>query len=655
MGIHTNIKDNHDQQTFDLDYEDNILPHDSDYFDVGELSTSMFPQGNLNIIQLNIRGLLSKQSKLNELINRLETCLDLHALILCETWLTPETKNLIKVNDFVYTGIERNGKKGGGVGFLIKNNLITREHTDLKIVAEHMEHCIVEIKCRCKNILLVSIYRPPNTSISEFINEYDLLLNKLNNTKEYDVVVGMDHNLDFLKSNNHRQTQKFIEANLDLNYLPCITRPTRITKSTATLIDNIFISQYLHGRQDSIILIEDLSDHLPSLITLSGQYLDKKITPTVLTRKLDDEAYDKINSALNSHDWKTKFSNKNVDKCFDEWHSTVQSTINKFAPECKVKLTKKQLKRDPWISPSLLKSCTKQKKLYKLSIKSNKDPDTWNKYHSYKVILDRIKRTLKKDYYQAQCLAFKRNTRKLWEIINEIKGKCNDKSNIIESIKANDITYYDAKNITKSLGEYFSTVGENYANKIPAPDKNITSYLREIPINNKSLYLPPTNRDEIMKLISGLMNKQSSGFDKISNIILKKLQTSITTPLEIIFNKSLESGTFPQRMKIADIYPLFKNKERDLCTNYRPISLLITVSKLLEKLMYIRVYSFLDSTNQFFDSQYGFRTNHSCENAISELLGHIIKGKERNKSTACVFLDLSKAFDTIKHEVLLAK
>ena len=108
-------------------------------------------------------------------------------------------------------------------------------------------------------------------------------------------------------------------------------------------------------------------------------------------------------------------------------------------------------------------------------------------------------------------------------------------------------------------------------------------------------------------------------------------------------------------MKIADIFPLFKNKERNLCTNYRPISLLITVSKILEKIIYSRVYSFLNTTNQFFISQYGFRTNHSCENAISELIGHIIKGKENNKSTACVFLDLSKAFDTIKHDVLLAK
>ena len=183
MCIFTNIKDSNDQQTIDLDYGDNMLPLDSEYFDVGDLSTSMFPQGNLNIIQLNIRGLLSKQSKLNELINKVEKSLDLHALVLCETWLTPETKNLIKVSNYVYSGIERKGKKGGGVGFLIKNNLITRERRDLKIEAD-MEHCIIEIKCRRKNILLVSIYRPPNTSIPNFINEYDSLLNKLNSAKE---------------------------------------------------------------------------------------------------------------------------------------------------------------------------------------------------------------------------------------------------------------------------------------------------------------------------------------------------------------------------------------------------------------------------------------------------------------------------------------
>ena len=142
-------------------------------------------------------------------------------------------------------------------------------------------------------------------------------------------------------------------------------------------------------------------------------------------------------------------------------------------------------------------------------------------YHAYKTILDRVKRFLKKDYYQSQCIAFKNNSHKLWKIINEINGKCNDKSNIIESIKTNNISYYDAKNIMNSLGEYFSTVGENYANKIPTSNKPIESYLGKIPINTNSIYLSPTDKNEIKKLIGKLENKHSSGYDKISNIILK--------------------------------------------------------------------------------------------------------------------------------------
>ena len=108
-------------------------------------------------------------------------------------------------------------------------------------------------------------------------------------------------------------------------------------------------------------------------------------------------------------------------------------------------------------------------------------------------------------------------------------------------------------------------------------------------------------------------------------------------------------------MKSADIFPLFKAKERNLSINYRPISLLLTISKLLEKIIYTRTYSLLSATNQLYDSQYGFRNNHSCEKAVSELIGHILKRKEHNESTACILLDLSKAFDTIRHDTLLKK
>ena len=116
---------------------------------------------------------------------------------------------------------------------------------------------------------------------------------------------------------------------------------------------------------------------------------------------------------------------------------------------------------------------------------------------------------------------------------------------------------------------------------------------------------------------------------------------------------SLEQGIFPERMKDAEVIPLYKAKEKDLCKNYRPISLLLTISKILEKIMYKRMYNFLDINRQLYNSQYGFRSKHSCENAISELVGHIIKGHERKEHTAAIFLDLSKAFDMLDHQLLL--
>ena len=108
-------------------------------------------------------------------------------------------------------------------------------------------------------------------------------------------------------------------------------------------------------------------------------------------------------------------------------------------------------------------------------------------------------------------------------------------------------------------------------------------------------------------------------------------------------------------MKLAEVVPLYKSKEKYLTNNYRPISLLIIISKLFEKEVYKRTYSFLQATNQLYDSQYGFLEGHSCKNAISELVGEILKNKENNKFTVSLFLDLSKAFDSLKHSTLLNK
>ena len=234
-------------------------------------------------------------------------------------------------------------------------------------------------------------------------------------------------------------------------------------------------------------------------------------------------------------------------------------------------------------------------------------------------------------------------------------GKENNKKHVIESIRSGRLLKYDPYSITNTFCEFFSTVGEKYAEKFKTTTEEIQSYLGNIESNTKTPFLHPCTESEILILIKNLPYKTSSGHDKISNVLLKKISNNIKYPLSIIFNKSIEQGKFLEAMKITYVSPLYKSKDQNECTNYRTISLLLTISKLLEKIMYKRTFNFLEHTGQLYNSQYGFRTGHSCENAVSELLAEIIKGKQEGLYTLSMFFDLSKAFDTLEHEVLLKK
>ena len=290
--------------------------------------------------------------------------------------------------------------------------------------------------------------------------------------------------------------------------------------------------------------------------------------------------------------------------------------------------------------------------MFKAQLKG--DVSTCN-YRLYRNELQKLIRISKHKYLHEKCLLYKKDSRKLWQLINKLIDKETNKKNIIESLKVNNMMKYDPDSITSEFCEFFSTVGEKFANRIGKANTGINEYINKMPSSNTTFFLAPTNTTETHNLIDDLPNKNSSGHDSISNNLLKKLSPSILVPLTLLFNKSLETGIFPEEMKKADVVPLYKSKEKYECTNYRLISLLLTMSKLLEKIMYKRTYNFLEQTNQLYKSQYGFRQSHSCENVIMELVSSIIKGKQEGLYTLALFIDLSKAFDTVDHEVLLSK
>ena len=563
-------------------------------------------RGDLTIIQLNIRGIGSKISELKSLIDHpLKNCVP-DIILLSETWLTPFSP-IINIPGFEFVQNPRIDKRGGGVGVLISSRLHYKVLSNLQFHSKAYESIFVELCLKNGDkIVIGSIYRPPNTDANTFVDEYCELLRIIKRNKYKNIVIGLDHNLDLLKSHHHVHTERFIEVNLDHLLIPTITRPTRITKTTATLIDNIIISQNLCGNFLSGIVMYDISDHLPSYCILSNIESSKKAKISIKSRDMREPNVAALKDQLSHIDWVDLLCDNRVNENLNHLNVVLQEHIERLIPYREYNVNPKRLRREPWLTAGILNSINHSKALYSKTLKKNCTDKTRIEYKNFASVLSKLKRTAKRQYYEGKCLEYKNNTKKLWQIINEVSGQTNDKTSLIDYITIDKIRVHQGTKITNHFANYFSTIGKSFAEKIPKPKKNITDYLSCIRQNEISLFLTPCTPYELGKLIDGLPNKTSSGYDNISNILLKKMKNELLIPLKLIFNQSLQQGIFPDAMKIAEVIPLYKGKERDIESNYRPISLLTTMSKILEKIVCTRVYDFLTHTGQIVPTQYGF-------------------------------------------------
>ena len=434
-----------------------------------------------------------------------------------------------------------------------------------------------------------------------------------------------------------------------------ITKPTRISASAATLIDNILVDQKLAEVSSSGIFIDNASDHLPCYTLLSNINPSRKKQLEITCRDLRPKNISALKTYLKIPGNLLPLDGNNVNDQFNNFHNKLEEAVNHFLPIRTRKIPSRSTRHESWMTTGLLHCIRRNKELYKDMIKNRNNIANKTKYTTYNNILQRVKRSAKKTYYYEQCVQHKGDTRKLWKTINHIIHCTNNKSEVIEKLKINNLDEYRGEIIADEFASYFAKIGKKYSTNMPRSKRDLNDYLNKIKKSSKSIFVTLITKTEVEKYINNLKLKKSSGLDKIDNILIKELRDLISEPLSTIYSNSLTEGIFPNKMKTSKVIPLHKSKSKEETNNYRPISLLLTISNILEKAMYHRVYNFLCNTEQLYASQYGFRKNHACDQAVGELVAIITKGIEQKKMTAGIFLDLSKAFDSLEHSAVLKK
>ena len=272
------------------------------------------------------------------------------------------------------------------------------------------------------------------------------------------------------------------------------------------------------------------------------------------------------------------------------------------------------------------------------------------RYTVYKNLFTKIIKYSMSKYYQDQFFLSQNNIKNTWRLIKENLGSKTLKN---ESIKLNieNSIILDKKEIGDTLNRQFSSIG--HLNSLNVNPKAFVKFL-PTPIPN-SFVISNIDEHEVMKVIQNFKNKYSAGDDDVSNFLLKLTGSSIIIPLTFLINLSFEKRKFPSVLKISKIIPLFKKGSKLNAENYRPISLVSSFSKLLERLMSMKLIDFWNKHDFFNPNQYGFKKNSSTELAVLDLCHFVSDAIENKTNTLGVFIDLSKAFDSIDHGILLHK
>lgn len=608
--------------------------------DINELPKYYKPNNsNITIISQNIRSIYCNFDDFLANLSILTFECDIIILTECRLNINKPVPELNKYNSY-FTSCQLN--QNDGVVVYVKKTL------KCKVVEIHLAQASC-LKLDILNNSILCIYRSPkNHNAENFINSLSSHLDTLNRRKN--IIITGDININITQkykeqSNEYKNRTNYLNMLSNYGILPGHYLPTR----EKNCLDHMMLK--IDPKKCSAfiaVLNTTITDHLTTFLSVDKINTAKHLTQTSTTKINFENALQYLKnsnlSELLSYNDPNQITDLLINKLLK---SMTENTSIIFIP-------KKQRTIKPWITPGLLKCIRNRNKLQK---QSKDDPYNEVKgvtYVRYRNFCNNLLKKLKRKYESKLLTNSLNNNKLLWKNIKNVThtiNKNNKSNNELTQIKSSP------KESVNYINDYFANIGILLVNNVQCSVTNDdqNKYLNTLSRQPQSFTLLDTDLNEVQSLIANLKVNSAPGWDNISTTYLKYVSYEVTPIITHLTNLCFKTGIFPNSLKRSIITPVFKSGERHDINNYRPISVLPALSKILEKILNNRLIKYLTKFNIISQSQFGFRQGISTEDAVISLTTILTKQLDVGKKCLAVFLDLKKAFDTVSFSILVRK
>lgn len=493
---------------------------------------------------------------------------------------------------------------------------------------EQLENMWLKFKFCNTTLAFCVTYRPPRGNVQQSVDCLDNMLSIIAPSYDNVMVVG-DINVNMFNLNNNPISQCFDAYNMT----QIINEPTRITNNSSTLIDPIFLTNVDICSNSGTINTDQFTDH-QSVFCEICFIVNRQKQKMVTFRDYRNFNIEAFTADLHNIDWSYILRIHDIDGKIHFLIDNILFLMNKHCPTRTVRVSKP---RAPWLTDNLKLIMTERDKALR-KYKSNKTDENWNHYKMLRNFTLASVRREKAAYLQF--LASQTNSSSFYKALKSMNIKNNNNAEIPS----------DLCNVSEINNFFLSVFTKNNNDCL----ENIAYYNNNKLNNEFSFAFHLVDTATIIKFISKIKSN-ASGSDGISLQIIKLCIPAIADYITHIMNSCLEQGYFPETWKEALVVPIPKTSNPTSYNELRPISLLTILSKILEKIVYDQINDYLSNTKLLPKHQSGFRKGHSTASALMNMSDNIITALDKKQATALVLLDFSKAFDTINHDLLIAK